>query len=50
VRFQRLLGLRNAVAAETLVARVIAIDVSPYFRVPAFSSIAARAWSSVACR
>ena len=33
VRFQRLLGLRNAVAAETLVARVIAIDVSPYFRV-----------------
>jgi rod shape-determining protein MreC len=33
VRFQRLLGLRNAIAAETLVARVIAIDVSPYFRV-----------------
>ncbi len=33
VRFQHLLGLRNAVAAETLVARVIAIDVSPYFRV-----------------
>jgi rod shape-determining protein MreC len=33
VRFQRLLGLRNAVTAETLVARVIAIDVSPYFRV-----------------
>jgi len=33
VRFQHLLGLRNAVTAETLVARVIAIDVSPYFRV-----------------
>jgi rod shape-determining protein MreC len=33
VRFQRLLGLRDAVTAETLVARVIAIDVSPYFRV-----------------
>ena len=33
VRFQRLLGLRNAVTADTLVARVIAIDVSPYFRV-----------------
>jgi rod shape-determining protein MreC len=33
VRYQRLLGLRNAVTAETLVARVIAIDVSPYFRV-----------------
>jgi rod shape-determining protein MreC len=33
VRYQRLLGLRNAVAADTLVARVIAIDVSPYFRV-----------------
>jgi rod shape-determining protein MreC len=33
VRFQRLLGLRNAVTAETLVARVIAIDTSPYFRV-----------------
>lgn len=33
VRFQRLLGLRNAITAETLVARVIAIDVSPYFRV-----------------
>src|SRR5450759_2191956 len=33
VRFQHLLGLRNAVAAETLVARVIAIDVAPYFRV-----------------
>jgi rod shape-determining protein MreC len=33
VRFQHLLGLRNAVTAETLVGRVIAIDVSPYFRV-----------------
>jgi rod shape-determining protein MreC len=33
IRYQRLLGLRNAVTAETLVARVIAIDVSPYFRV-----------------
>jgi rod shape-determining protein MreC len=33
VRYQRLLGLRNAIAAETLVGRVIAIDVSPYFRV-----------------
>lgn len=33
VRFQKLLGLRNAVTAETLVARVIAIDTSPYFRV-----------------
>jgi rod shape-determining protein MreC len=33
VRFQKLLGLRNALTAETLVARVIAIDVSPYFRV-----------------
>ncbi len=33
VRFQRLLGLRDAVSAETLVARVIAIDASPYFRV-----------------
>jgi len=33
VRYQRLLGLRNAVAADTLVARVISIDVSPYFRV-----------------
>ena len=33
VRYQHLLGLRNAIAAETLVARVIAIDVSPYFRV-----------------
>ncbi|MGD0837038.1 MAG: rod shape-determining protein MreC [Polyangia bacterium] len=33
VRYQHLLGLRDAVTAETLVARVIAIDVSPYFRV-----------------
>ncbi len=33
VRYQRLLGLRDAVSAETLVARVIAIDASPYFRV-----------------
>ena len=33
IRFQKLLGLRDAVTAETLVARVIAIDVSPYFRV-----------------
>ena len=33
VRFQRLLGLRDAITTETLVARVIAIDVSPYFRV-----------------
>jgi rod shape-determining protein MreC len=33
VRFQRLLGLRDAVTAETLVARVISMDVSPYFRV-----------------
>jgi rod shape-determining protein MreC len=33
LRYQRVLGLRDAVAAETLVARVIAIDASPYFRV-----------------
>ncbi len=33
VRFQRLLGLRNSLTAETLAARVIAIDVSPYFQV-----------------
>ncbi len=32
-RLQRLLGLRDSVAAATLVARVIAIDASPYFRV-----------------
>jgi rod shape-determining protein MreC len=33
VRYQRVLGLRDSVAAETLVARVVAIDASPYFRV-----------------
>lgn len=33
VRYQRVLGLRDAVTAETLVARVVAIDASPYFRV-----------------
>jgi len=33
LRYQRLLGLRDAVSAETLVARVVAIDASPYFRV-----------------
>lgn len=33
LRYQRLLGLRDAVQAETLVARVVAIDASPYFRV-----------------
>jgi rod shape-determining protein MreC len=33
LRFQRLLGLRDSVSAETLVARVVAIDASPYFRV-----------------
>jgi rod shape-determining protein MreC len=32
-RYQRLLGLRDAIPAETLVARVVAIDASPYFRV-----------------
>jgi len=32
-RYQRLLGLRDTVTAETLVARVVAIDASPYFRV-----------------
>ncbi len=32
-RLQRLLGLRDSVAAATLVARVISIDASPYFRV-----------------
>ena len=31
-RYQRLLGLRDAIPAETLVARVVAIDASPYFR------------------
>src|ERR1017187_931356 len=33
VRFQHLLGLPHPVASETLVARVIAIDVSPFFPV-----------------
>jgi rod shape-determining protein MreC len=33
VRYQRLLGLRDTISAETLVARVVAIDASPYFRV-----------------
>jgi rod shape-determining protein MreC len=33
VRYQRLLGLRDNVSAETLVARVVSIDASPYFRV-----------------
>jgi rod shape-determining protein MreC len=33
VRYQRLLGLRDTVSAETLVARVVSIDASPYFRV-----------------
>jgi rod shape-determining protein MreC len=33
LRYQRVLGLRDAISAETLVARVIAIDASPYFRV-----------------
>jgi rod shape-determining protein MreC len=33
LRYQRVLGLRDAVSAETLVARVISIDASPYFRV-----------------
>lgn len=33
LRYQRLLGLRDAVSAETLVARVISIDASPYFRI-----------------
>ncbi len=32
-RYQRLLGLRDQVSAATLVARVIGIDASPYFRV-----------------
>ena len=31
-RYQRLLGLRDVTPAETLAARVIAIDASPYFR------------------
>jgi rod shape-determining protein MreC len=33
VRYQRMLGLRDTISAETLVARVVAIDASPYFRV-----------------
>lgn len=33
IRLQKLLDLRNAVASETISARVIAIDTSPYFRV-----------------
>jgi rod shape-determining protein MreC len=33
LRYQRMLGLRDAVSAETLVARVVAIDASPHFRV-----------------
>src|SRR6185295_13599181 len=32
-RYQRLLGLRDATPAETVAARVISIDASPYFRV-----------------
>lgn len=32
-RLQKLLGLRDALPSETLAARVIAIDASPYFRV-----------------
>jgi rod shape-determining protein MreC len=32
-RYQRLLGLRDATPAETIAARVIAVDASPYFRV-----------------
>lgn len=32
-RLSRLLGLRDLLPSETLVARVIAIDASPYFRV-----------------
>jgi cell shape-determining protein MreC len=31
-RLRRLLGLRDSLAAATLVARVISIDASPYFR------------------
>ena len=33
IRLQKLLDLRNAVASETISARVVAIDTSPYFRV-----------------
>ena len=32
-RYQRLLGLKDTTAAETLAARVIGIDASPHFRV-----------------
>src|SRR4051812_49818415 len=32
-RYQRLLGLRDTTPAETVSARVISIDASPYFRV-----------------
>jgi rod shape-determining protein MreC len=32
-RYQRLLGLKDQTPAETLAARVISIDASPYFRV-----------------
>jgi rod shape-determining protein MreC len=32
-RYQRLLGLRDLTPAETVAARVISIDASPYFRV-----------------
>jgi rod shape-determining protein MreC len=33
LRLGRLLELRNAVASETVAARVIAVDTSPYFRI-----------------
>jgi rod shape-determining protein MreC len=32
-RYQRLLGLRDVTPAETIAARIVAIDASPYFRV-----------------
>ena len=32
-RYQRLLGLRDATPAETIAARVIAVDASPHFRI-----------------
>jgi rod shape-determining protein MreC len=32
-RYQRLLGLRDVTPAETVAARVVAVDASPYFRV-----------------
>ena len=32
-RYQRLLGLRDVTPAETIAARVITVDASPYFRV-----------------